>query len=107
MWHYSHQPMAYCRGIRSLTGVEHSLPQLGHMSDEHSTCDAHSTAAAIKLLFDMRMRYSADLPLVVWRMLANAESHLNRELTEYFKPGTMATVGAPTGVSVERQLRAV
>jgi len=77
------------------------------MSDENPYCDAHSTAAAVKLLFDLRMRYSKDLPLVAWRMLANAESRLNRELTHYLRPGGHATSDAPTRVSADRQLRAV
>ena len=77
------------------------------MSDEYRTCDAHSTAAAVKLLFELRMRHSADLPLVAWRMLASAESRLNRELSEYLRPDMGTTAGSPSGVSVDRQLRAV
>lgn len=87
--------------------MECALPKPRNMTSKHISVDVTSTAAAAKLLFDLRMRHNAELPFVAWQMLANAESRLNRSLEEYFRGTPTPAVGGPTTVSADRHLKAV
>jgi hypothetical protein len=45
-----------------------------------------ATADAAQLLFSLRLRYSSEIPMAVWKMMAHAEARLNGELERYFRP---------------------
>jgi hypothetical protein len=44
-----------------------------------------ATADAAQLLFGLRLRYSSEIPIAVWKMMAHAEAGLNREIDHYFR----------------------
>jgi len=46
--------------------------------------DVHATAEAVRILSDLRVRHSGEIPLPVWRLMARAEAKLNREIESYF-----------------------
>jgi len=56
------------------------------MPSNSSDIQAQATAEAAQLLFNLRVRYSSEIPLAVWRLMANAERRLNGELEAYFRP---------------------
>ncbi|OGI82679.1 hypothetical protein A3I95_01815 [Candidatus Nomurabacteria bacterium RIFCSPLOWO2_02_FULL_44_12] len=44
------------------------------------------TADAAKLLMELMLKYSGNIPLAVWQMMSSAERKLNQEISDYFKP---------------------
>jgi hypothetical protein len=46
--------------------------------------EIHDTAAASRVLFQLRLRHSCEIPMPVWEFMARAEARLNREIAEYF-----------------------
>ena len=61
-----------------------------HQTDIH----AQATADAAALLFELRVRYSSEIPIAVWKMMAHAEAGLNRELETYFRAPAGARAGS-------------
>jgi hypothetical protein len=79
------------------------------MEPSHHDPDAQSTAAAVTLLFNLRLRYSGEMPLAAWRLLANAETRLNHELDAYLRSQSLeqgrpadCNVDTPTVMSIAR-----
>lgn len=56
------------------------------MAETSTTPDVHAVADAIQLLAGLRLRYAAEIPVGIWRMMMNAERRLNEDLEAYFRP---------------------
>ena len=56
------------------------------MPESPSTPDVHAVADAILLLSGLRLRYAAEIPAGIWRMMMSAERRLNADLEAYFRP---------------------
>ena len=63
--------------------------------------DVRAIADAILLLANLRLRYAAEIPLGIWRMMVSAEKRLNTELEAYFRPGDSDSIGRSVDHRVE------